>query len=184
MKKSKLSWWQWVLMYPTLAVAVLTSAPTLQRVYQSYVYGVSFGEVDAAAAQNDLWTKNRDCLGGKGFEQVRKVYDFSVSVALCPSGDVLVLIKGESKEVARWVSLRQLVEKKTALVSLGEVQAADGHAQSAQTQRVILCQARLLNGLLLFRVHYGGGRCADEYVNPFTGEIVKRVPAPCNSRCF
>ena len=184
MKKSGLSWWQWILMYPGLATALLGSFPTLQRIYQSYAYGVSFDEVDAAAAQNQLWTKNADCLGGKKIEQIRRLYDFSVSVALCPSGDVLVLIKGESREMARWVSPRQLIEKKTALVSLREAQAADEPVRLAQTQRVILCQARLPNGLLLFRVHYGGGRCIDEYINPFTGEIVKRIPAPCNSRCF
>ena len=183
MKNSRLTWWQWILAYPALGVAVLTSLPTLQRVYQSYAYGVSFDEVDAAAAQNELWIKNAGCLGGKGFEQMRQVYHFSVSVALCPSGDVLVLIKSATKEIARWVSPQQLMEKKTAFASFTEVQAEVPPVMLAQARRVILCQTRQSNGLLRVRVTYGGGQCFDEIINPYTGEIVNRIPAPCSSRC-
>lgn len=178
MKKPGLSWWQWVLMYPTLAVAALASLPTLQRVYQSYAYGVPFGEVDAATTQNELWTKNAGCLGGQKIEQERKLYHYSVSVLLCPSGDVLVLVKGQSREIARWVSPQVLMEK----TSLGYFALAFA-APSFQVAQgpIILCQTQR-DGFRVLRINVGG-RCFDDYFNPFTGQLVKRVPVPCSSRC-
>ena len=176
--KRGLTWWQWVLMYPGLAVAILTAIPTLHRVYQSYAYGVSFGEVDAASAQNALWTKNAACLGGQRVGQERQVYHYSVSVLLCPSGDVLVMIKGQSKEIARWVSPQQLMER----VSLWPDDArAAIPFDLAQSGPIVLCQTQR-DGFRVLRVNIAG-RCYDDYFNPFTGQLVKRVPVPCSSRC-
>lgn len=165
-------------MYPGLAVALLGSLPTVSRIYQSYAYGVSFGEVDAAAAQNELWMKNAGCLGGQKVEREQQVYHYSVSVLLCPSGDILVLIKGQSKEIARWISPQHLIEAASA--GPGDANAAVP-VEIAQAY-VILCQTQR-DGFRVLRVNIGG-RCFDDYFSPFTGQLIKRVAVSCSSRCL
>lgn len=40
--RSKLTWWQWVLMYPTLIVALLAALPTIYQGLQAVILNIPF----------------------------------------------------------------------------------------------------------------------------------------------
>ncbi len=52
-------WWQWLLLYPALAVALVSAIPTYVEIFYSKKYEVPFGQSAAAKQQNDLWQRNR-----------------------------------------------------------------------------------------------------------------------------
>ncbi|HYA19072.1 MAG TPA: hypothetical protein VEG25_00265 [Burkholderiales bacterium] len=182
-------WWQWALMYPTLIIAIAGAIPTVYKLYQSYSYGVAFSEVDNAVAQNDLWAKNLSCLTGMTFEQIKTSSNVSVSVALCPSGDVLIRIKSpdpESKEIERWISLKQSLGT-TGAASLFSAEALASPVLPkmvvAQTTQTVICQRQIGAGLLLMRVRKDNNQCVDETINTYTGVVVSSTPAPCDPKC-
>jgi hypothetical protein len=183
------SWWQWVLVYPTLALALIQGVPGWFQWIQSRQLGVPQAEVTAAVEQHALWGKNLDCTHDVAPIAVRPEQsdDGRVEITVCPSGDILVKIVklGLSRPAYRWIALTRLVAQQDARafappsvfgpapVEAGEIPASE-----------VLCQRVLPDGRILRRVRYPvSGQCYDEVVNPYSGVAETRQPAPCTPRC-
>lgn len=187
--QSKLTWWQWALMYPTLIVALLTALPTIYQGFQAVILNVPFWDVNDAVDQRRLWEKNYQCLQGRTFERVTTEQHVSVSALACPSGDVCVIVMapGEAERI-RWIELKGVLQSShNSSPFVGEALAAETTDQHrirlAQGGRLVLCQKWLPNGQLLIRVKTDDGQCFDETVDTYRGVVVKRVPARCSPDC-
>jgi hypothetical protein len=186
---SKLTWWQWALMYPTLIVAVITALPTVYQAVQATILSVPFGNVYDATEQSRLWEKNYRCLQGRTFEKITTDHNISVSAIACPSGDVCVSVSSPSeRERIRWIELKSFLAVNPdsslfAAVALAAGGAAEHGTRVAQSGRSILCQKWLQDGRLLMRVKTSDGQCFDETVDTYRGVVIKRVPAPCTPNC-
>ena len=180
-----LKWWQWVLMYPTLGIALFGSVPTLVQFFDSWTIGVPFGSTAAAKQQNELWKANFDCTRTVKGETVTTKINTQVSVTVCPSGDVLVSLQpADSPQILRWIGIKSLVERSARFgpgLLLGEAVAAEDKILIAQADTV-LCQ-RLVDGRLLRRVRDANGNCFEEIINTYTGALEKRAPASCSDKC-
>ena len=181
-------WWQWVLVYPTLAISMLGSMPTITQWYQSRGVpdDVPIKLVAEAKGQNDLWEANFECTSKANFETVTNIHNRQVSAIVCPSGDVLVKVKlpGSEKEISRWVGVQSFEERKRSAANLimSDAVAAGERIVLAQATSVV-CQRWLNNGRLLRRVRDGGGHCFDEVINTYTGALESRLPARCDGGC-
>ena len=60
--RSPSKWWQWILIYPSLLIAVLGAIPTLIEAAKAYRYDVPIFTSAAAEKQVKLWERNIDCL--------------------------------------------------------------------------------------------------------------------------
>jgi len=182
---TQLKWWQWVLMYPTLAISLLGSVPTASQLYSSQRLKVPFERVPAAKRQNELWATNFECARNAKTEAVTNGLNTQVSATVCPSGDVLVAVQPpDSSPVLRWIDVKALVQQspQVAGLLLGEALAANDRIVVAQAKSV-LCQRWLVNGRLMRRVTDEKGNCFDEVVNTYTGVLESRVPAQCSNSC-
>src|SRR5215471_11441859 len=96
-------WWQWLLLYPTLTVAIIGAVPQYTSVAKAHFYNVPIKQVFSAEMQNELWNKNADCLLEAHPAQVAIQEHILVSVSACASRDVLVRIRYPGdKDLYRW----------------------------------------------------------------------------------
>jgi hypothetical protein len=81
----KLKWWQWLLMYPTLAVAILGAVPTVMQEIQAIKIGVSYNQVPYAISNDALFAKNVECFKQTG-QTITLSDNTSVEAVVCQSG--------------------------------------------------------------------------------------------------
>ncbi len=175
-------WWQWVLVYPTLVTALIGAIPTFVQLYRAWDMDVPYSKVGSALNQSALWQKNTACLGAKQIEQVTTSHLSDISLLRCSNDDLLVALpKG-----LHWIAAEELEIKKAEHSTMfQEAFASEGnpeHRFLAQT-RMVICQRKLKDGLLLLRVRYGSNQCFDETINTYTGALIKRVQSSCETNC-
>ncbi len=184
--KRQRKWWQLLLMYPTLLLALIGDIPTISDLYVSYKNDIPFAAARAAKEQDDLWKKNFECVRNQKSQGIITTHNVTVEAMVCPSGDVLLHVKApDSKENFRWVGLDTFSVKNASANFL--VRPAMASAQNtkeilAQAYTVI-CQRHLGEGRILRRIQYEDGQCFDEVINTYTGALISRDPAPCDSDC-
>src|SRR5262249_15538787 len=101
---ARVKWWQWILMYPTLAISLFGSVPTIIQLFYSHKLDVPFERVPGAKRQSELWETNFECARKGSIETITTDLNTQVSVTMCPSGDVLVTVqRPDSRQVSRWI---------------------------------------------------------------------------------
>ena len=85
-------WWQWVLVYPALAITVMSALPTWVQQVQAVRLGVTRGDVPNAEEQNKLWQKNLKCAKAQEIQRIRTSRNTEIGAQVCPSGHVLLLL--------------------------------------------------------------------------------------------
>ena len=181
------TWWQWLLIYPTLAISLMGSIPTFYELYSARSMGVEYGTVKQAKQQKDMWQKNMECTAAP-FDWLTTPTNTLVDATICRSGDVLVRVKSpDQQQFYRWVPVDSIAsDPKTVSFSLfGKVYAATSTAESYDNQSGIsvLCQRWVGDGHLLRRIYVPNQGCYDEVVNTYSGAVVSSRPAPCNNQC-
>lgn len=182
-------WWQWILVYPTFALSVCGSIPTLVIGLKACSAGVPFASYYDAERQRELWERNYECLGKnehKGESDITTQENVKITAVVCGSGDVLLTGQRPSWRYPqeRWVAWGDIappgqggsVAGLTGLFPIAYAGAA-APIRVAQAPRVI-CQRMVGNGLLLQRLATPYG-CLDQVINTYTGWVVSRQPAPC-----
>ncbi len=180
-------WWQWLLMYPSM-LAVLTGAiPTFYQLYYSQIHDIPFSSVYNARQQVELWKKNCECLSDKSFAEITTEMNMKVGTIICPTGDILIrIVVPGSIDNYQWINLETLKQMHSSSNPLSnEAIAVDwrNNVISEQQNPTVLCRRRLSEGRILIRVRYPNGGCFDEIINIYTGAVISRAPAPCNSNC-
>lgn len=102
------SWWQSLLLYPTLVLSLAGSMPTIINAVKAWVFDVKMSRVQVVEEQRELWEKNANCLLASAVYSVEVTTGTVLSVTLCPSGDALLRyritdIKNEQHIAYVWV---------------------------------------------------------------------------------
>src|SRR5215210_3266555 len=100
-------WWQWILLYPAFAIALITAGPQWIDKAKSMKLGVR--SAAEAERQAQLWAKNASCAGvpAKGFLSPTNV---AVDATICDSGDILVrAVTPQNSQVFKWLPLDDVV---------------------------------------------------------------------------
>lgn len=186
-----MKWWQWFIVYPTIATSFFAAIPTVSNYAKSLSLGVNAAEVSDAEAQNKLWIKNADCLLNTKGLSIKTPQAFEVAATVCANGDILLAGKraDSDSQRLRWVPISDVVPplaSATAKVDLFSLIPAAMASErrstmSAQAGQVI-CQHWVGQGMLLQRVSTPSG-CFDQVVNTFKGVVVSRQNAPCTPQC-
>lgn len=184
------TWWQWLLVYPTIIISVIGAIPTFVELYKSWNRDTPFGMSRIASEENRLWKKNFECSKGE-FLSVKNDFNIEVGSIICRSGDVLLRIQAPGQQsIYRWVGLDSLTSEKMALGNLFISSAHAGGAGGdlspillAQTNSTVLCQRWINSWKLLRRITVQGQGCFDEIVNTYNGRIEQRNSVPCNQQC-
>ena len=176
-------WWQWLLLYPSFAVALLTAGPQWYDRFNGYLLGVQ--SASQAEKQAQLWQRNASCVGlnSNGYLSPRNI---AVDATICNSGDILVrAITPEKDEIYRWLALDDIVRKKSSgrLIPAAEATSLLFTESALQTvlHQTVLCTKT--DGRYLTRRIQTPEGCFDEVIDTYTGTLVSRKPAPCTPQC-
>ena len=175
--RSATRWWQWVLIYPTLAITLVSALPTWIDHYQSARLGVSRQNLTLAEEQNRLWQANFDCAKAQEIQGIKTTRNVEVGAQVCPTGDVLIRLKLPDSEQAkiRWVSARSLEQTAFFGPSAAYAASVGGESQSVVNQRWLRA------GLLKQRVRQNSGGCLDITINTYKGSVVSQTPVACSA---
>lgn len=184
MAKLSMRWWQWLLMYPTFAVAIIGAIPQYQNWWQAHKLGLSSERVAQAEEQKKLWETNLECAKKETPYVVKTVRNEFLETTVCPTGDILVKIQIPDKPTAnfRWIGFNTFKDTKMAYLNpfVREAYAEErGRGSNLFAQTVtVLCQYTDARGFIVRRVRLANGQCQEEVINPLTGAATIR-PAPC-----
>lgn len=191
-------WWQWVLVYPALAIAMLTAAPQWIDKFRVFSEGIKRASVADAEKQTMLWKRNLSCSASP-FSWYNNPNNIKIDATICDSGDIFVrAITPTNAQFFKWLPLEDVVQMSTPAekgvipsanaASRSEALAAASAAsakppfQLAQAQANVLCQKFIDDRHILRRVQTPEG-CFDEVIDTYNGQVVKRNPAPCTPQC-
>lgn len=174
-------------------VALLGAIPQYYAWINAYVIGVSPTLLQTARLQEELWKKNFTCATQLDHDSTAyaSLTDDHVNVVVwaCPSGDVLVVMGTPAEPSSRrsvWVPLQTPAASSDFFSWLVRRAFAEGlppdSFQVAQVTRV-LCQKWLPDKRIKRRVQLSNGECRDEIINPRTGQVQDKGPAPCDPSC-
>jgi len=154
-KPSAKHWKQWLLLYPSFAIAVLGAVPQYIDVVKGLVMEVDAGAVADAEEQQRLFIRNIDCQ--LSLEAVTTQTNTNVAVGACPTGDIQVDIQYPGGErVVRWFAFEKFTPQhaslwpsfiKTAMASEPTPKPATEPVTSrvmlAQQDIQVICQKKL-----------------------------------------
>ncbi|WP_426318534.1 hypothetical protein [Pseudoduganella sp. R-43] len=160
-------WWQWLLVYPGLAIALI---PVVTDYLKS-----SEGDKQFA-----LWTKNVSCVEAP-FAGVLNEFNVQTSATICKSGDVLVRFIGPGdKRAYRWVPVELFGLRSAGMFNL--IGNAMAQAPGSRQREEIICQWTLPNGWVIRRLKVDES-CFEEHIWGATGEVRRRQRVDCRAPC-
>jgi len=176
------TWWQWMLLYPSLVATLLSAVPTWLDHIQAANLGVKTSDLAQAKEQKRLWETNLACTRVQEIQRIRTSRDTEVGAQVCPSGDVLVQLRRPSADqtIYRWVSARTLEQEASLLFHPAIANASPGETVVAQLPQSVVDQRWLQEGMLKQRVLQGGG-CVDLVINTYTGSVQSQVAVACTA---
>jgi len=192
--KQPMRWWQWLIVYPTIATSFFAAIPTAGTYLRSLMLDVKATEVVDAETQNKLWVKNFDCvIKAKGLS-IKTPQSYEVGATVCENGDILLAGKRSDSQTPRqrWVPLTDVLppaapstDSRVDLFSVIPSAMAGERRSTISAQlpgETIMCQRWVGEGRLLQRVSTANG-CFDQVINTFKGIVISRQNAPCTPQC-
>lgn len=207
------SWWQWILVYPALALALLTALPDWLERIEAWQVNIEKDQLAEANRKNAFFRANIDCLAAP-FDWVETPDSVRVDATICDSGDLLLRVEApETMPFLHPVRIGDIVDAQIAGLS-GPLDAiAASFAAHAATQPMNMTSAKaakllqsrpepgseagmqlaqsvavvvcqkFIDDRTLLRHIRVGSQCFDERVDTLTGQIVAKDPTNCRSTC-
>jgi hypothetical protein len=96
------TWWQWVLIYPALALSILTAAPQWVDRGIAAMNGIYDERMSVVTERNRLFQRNSTCMAAPYNLYPEPTQGRKVDATLCPTGDIYVrvLIPDDASELA------------------------------------------------------------------------------------
>ena len=185
-----LRWWHWVLMYPTLAIAIATAAPEwFDRLWESFV-GVGDVSREEALTLSHLLRKNSECVAS--FPVIpASMTSRAAHARLCEeTGDVLVQIQGDGRAFFRGFAGQEFdhVAWRFGIVGAAAAAVPDRSVPPSPMSLVpaqatgTLCQVWEDDRYFVRHVQIGP-QCFDERYDSFTGQRLSQQEVPCRATC-
>jgi hypothetical protein len=175
-------WWQWVLMYPTIIIALFAGIPQIYQWASALGLGLSpFANVDDAKVQENAWQRNVDCLHSIDHVKPSSSTNYAIDLVSCPSGDILVTLtplQNPSQQISRWIVTQNLFTQ-VARSFFVQPALAQTPQPSATTPESII-DIKKQGATVVRRVQLSGGTCVDETIDAYTGRRLSQKAAPCS----
>jgi len=176
-------WWQWVLMYPTLAVAIVGAVPQYQQWVWALVRGLPpSSDVNELQAQDSAWQQNIDCLARIQHVTPPSETPYAIDLLTCPSGDILLTVRplnASTQAVSRWIITNKLFQTATGPSLFSSAFAQPVPPSPSVAQPVSVLDVRKDGSQVVRRVQLSNGTCVDQVIDSYTGRHLADKPAPC-----
>jgi len=195
-------WWQWVLLYPTLLIALLTAVPSWYDRIEPLVRMKFQPDYVQETELVEFMRKNPECVASP-VAWVEATDQTKVDGTICSkTGDVWLRILGANGVAAyKGVDISDLLDSLStdhARFSLFSARAfaatndRGGHPKThpgqtpsswsvAQQLAVVVCQQ--FSGDRIIRHMRSGNTCYEEVVNSQNGVVISKQEVPCRNSC-
>jgi hypothetical protein len=192
--------WQWILIYPALAISLLTALPKWADTALAAVHNVQNRSFSEAKLQSDLWAKNLPCTAFP-LNYARTDANVALDATICDSGDIFVRAStSDHHSHFYWVPVDRIIGKevhKPSLLSSADAAEAplggaklsgavttesDNRANLLVRVQAVICQHLVDARHVVRRISTPQG-CMDQIVDTYTGQVVSVRPAPCTPQC-
>lgn len=181
-----------LILYPTLAIALIGAIPGYCSAIESFMMKVPFGRSEEAKEQELLWAKNRKCISSWKQEDylVASSSDSTISIALCKlTGDVLIEITSNSnptESVSRWITPASIKPTHHDVTNFARLYVQNlQQIQPPLVRQHILsqdvCDSSEQKVIQVVRTAVG---CFLKITNPLTGSLIELRPIPCTIDCL
>jgi hypothetical protein len=177
-------WWQWMLMYPTIAIALAGAVPQYFQWSSAFAMGLPiFGDVGDAQQQEKTWERNINCLRSIDHIKPTSSTNYSIDLVSCPTGDILVTLtplQNPDQQVSRWIITKvlftQVADSSPARVELA--QAVGAPPATPDSVRVV--DIKKQGTSVVRRIQRSDNTCVDETIDAYTGRRLDQKQAPCS----
>jgi hypothetical protein len=177
-------WWQWLLMYPTMAVAIVGAAPQFYEWFAAASLGLPlFGNVKDAKIQEQAWERNISCLSAIEHIKPTAKTDYTIDLVTCPSGDILVTLtplQNPDRSVSRWIVTTELFIKSAGLEFITSATAQEAPDRNAARGPTRVIGIKKSGPNVTRRVQLPDNSCSDQSIDAYTGRQVGQRKAPCS----
>jgi hypothetical protein len=192
MSDSPQRWWQWLLMYPTLAVAIFGAVPQYSQWITALKIGVPADKVDDAQEQDQAWVRNAACQRDRNIQTVSPIAEttYGIQMITCPDGDILLTLtptQNPESAVSRWIITKQLFAQfASASISFAAL-AQENKAlipPGANPAAPMVIQLRVIDttregSTITRRIERSDQTCVDQSIDAYTGRMIAQKPALC-----
>lgn len=187
-------WWQWIIVYPALAMSLSGNVPALVRQVEAWLKDAPADRITQLQTQLRLLKENLPCTQ-EAMNHASKMRNSEIAIgtAVCERGDVAIV--AQSPDAGAYplpviVPFDQLLPRPEAKASAWNLvlPISTAHAQafslpSAQLATVICQRPPDAGGNFLRRIKKPDGQCVDVITNVYNGRVVSETPAPCEPTC-
>jgi hypothetical protein len=183
MDESPHRWWQWVLMYPAIIIALFAGIPQIYQWVSATTMGLSpFANVGEAQAQEKAWERNVDCLHGIDHVKPTSKTNYSIDLVTCPSGDILVTltpIQNPDQQISRWILTNALFSQAAQSFLTRPALAQSQPPPPAGTTSERIIDITKHGATVIRRVQRSDNTCVDETIDAYSGRRLSEKQAPC-----
>jgi hypothetical protein len=177
-------WWQWLLMYPTLAIALVGAVPQYYQWIMAAGMGLPIGgNISEAQEQAKAWERNVDCLHDIDHIKPTSHTNYSIDLVSCPSGDILLTLtplQNPDQQVSRWIVTKTLFSQVAHLHLLSPALAQGAATRLADVSSVRIIDIKTDGKTVVRRIQLSDQTCVDETIDAYTGRRLSRTQAPCS----
>jgi hypothetical protein len=183
-------WWQWVLLYPQVPVAVISALgglllgniPQIIQFVTATRIGVPVAGVAYAQEQEQAWERNAKCHREIEHTKPNTDTNYAIDLLPCPSGDILVTltpIQSPDRPRYKWIVTKDLFTQQARFSFTTAALAEDARAQPGAPSTVRVIDSTKQGGNIVRRLLLSDNTCIDETVDAFTGRRLDQKSAPC-----
>ena len=179
---ASLRWWQWVLMYPALLIAILGAIPKFSEMTTAVVQGLSPFVSQRQQEQLEAWKRNSSCALAVDNIKPKSRTDYEIALLPCPSGDILVTLtdpRNPANKIQTWIITGDLFSR-TAGLLLHPALAQIIRVQQNRPYPVRVLGIRTQGTVVTKRVQLSDNTCEDETIDGLTGRQLSAKNAPCS----
>ena len=176
-------WWQWMLMYPTIVIALAGALPQYYQWISAAALGLPFTDSGDARLQRSAWDRNITCLVGHDIDHIKPTShtNYAIDLTPCPTGDILVTLtplQNPDQQVTRWV-ITQTILTKVADNARSNIELAQVTAPAASPNSVRILDIKQEGATVVRRIQRSDNTCVDETIDANTGRHLDQKPASC-----
>jgi hypothetical protein len=177
-------WWQWLLMYPTMAIALVGAVPQYSQWVTAFRIGVPPAAVNDAQEQLQAWERNIACQRDRDIQSVKPTSktNYGIELTTCPSGDILLTltpIQNPDNPVSKWIVTKNYFTQLVRFSIIASAMAEDNRMQAAPPSTVRVIDTMKGGTTVTRRVQRSDNTCVDQTIDAYTGRLLDQKTAPC-----
>ncbi|MBV9981085.1 hypothetical protein [Bradyrhizobium sp.] len=177
-------WWQWLLMYPTIVLALGGAIPQYYQWASAANHGLGFaGNVKLAEEQDKAWQRNLDCLRAIDHIKPGSSTNYAIDLVSCPSGDILVTLtplQNPNQQISHWIVTSDLFTQSARSLFSISAMAQEAPPRPGGPVETRIIDTRKDGAVVTRRIQLSDSSCVDQTIDTYTGRRIDQKPAACS----